>query len=340
MMTSSEPSWSDPLVEDLGDGVFRLPLPLPNDGLRAVNVYAICQEDRIVLIDGGWAFAESEALLESMLRSIDRGLDDISQIFVTHVHRDHYTQAIAVRDRYGCEVSLGAGEQANLAKIQASIAQGGMPGLVEVLLRAGADDLVADMPGWPAQEQEMWSDPDEWIRDGQIITSGGRTLRAISTPGHTAGHLVYRDDDHALLFAGDHVLPHITPSIGFEPAVVRWPLRDYLDSLALMHREADARLLPAHGPVTESVHSRVDELLEHHARRLDDSYSVVREGAATSYRAASQLLWTRRGRAFESLDWFNQCLAVAETAAHLDVLVLQSRVSATSIDGVDHYSVS
>ncbi len=136
------------------------------------------------------------------------------------------------------------------------------------------------------------------------------------------------------------MLPHITPSIGFEPAVVRWPLRDYLDSLALMQRETDARLLPAHGPVTGSVHSRVDELLGHHARRLDDSYAVVRNGAVTAYRAASRLLWTRRGRAFASLDWFNQSLAVAETAAHLDVLVLQGRLSETSIDGVDHYSVT
>ncbi len=164
MMTSPEPLWSDPVVEDLGDGVFRLPLPLPNDGLRAVNVYAICEEDRTVLVDGGWAFAGSEALLESLLHSIDRGLDDISQILVTHVHRDHYTQASAIRDRFGCEVSLGVGERANLAKIQTSIAQGGTPGLADVLLRAGADELVAAMPGWPADEQEMWSDPDEWVR--------------------------------------------------------------------------------------------------------------------------------------------------------------------------------
>ena len=339
-MTGSEPSWSDPVVEDLGGGVFRLPLPLPNDGLRAVNVYAICDADRIVLIDGGWAFAGSQAQLESLLHSMDRGLDEVSRILVTHVHRDHYTQAVTIRDRHGCQVSLGQGERANLAKIQTSIAQGGSPGLAEVLLRAGADDLVAGMPPWPKQEQAMWADPDEWVAGGETFTVGARTLRAISTPGHTAGHLVYRDDDRALLFAGDHVLPHITPSIGFEPAVVRWPLRDYLDSLALMHREADARLLPAHGPVTGSVHTRVAELLDHHARRLDDSYAVVREGAGTSYRAASRLPWTRRRRAFESLDWFNQSLAVAETAAHLDVLVLQGRLSVTSTDGVDHYAVT
>ena len=339
-MTHSEPTWSDPVAEDLGDGIFRLPLWLPDDGLRAVNVYAICEDDRIVLIDGGWAVAGSEAQLESLLHSIDRGLDEVDQILVTHVHRDHYTQAVAIRDRFGSTVALGEGEKPNLAKIQTSIARGGMPGLVEVLVRAGADDLLAGMPALPTQEQALWTDPDEWLRDGQVLTLGIRTLRAISTPGHTAGHLVYRDDDHDLLFAGDHVLPHITPSIGFEPAVVRWPLRDYLNSLALMHRDPDARLLPAHGPVTDSVHTRVDELLEHHARRLDDCYAVVRDGAETSYQAGSRLLWTRRAKAFDRLDWFNQSLAVAETAAHLDVLVLQGRLSATSTDGVDRYLIT
>ena len=34
-------AWTEPKVEDLGGGVHRIPLPLPLDGLKAVNVYAI-----------------------------------------------------------------------------------------------------------------------------------------------------------------------------------------------------------------------------------------------------------------------------------------------------------
>jgi hypothetical protein len=36
------------------------------------------------------------------------------------------------------------------------------------------------------------------------------------------------------------------------------------------------------------------------SRRLDDSFAVARDGAATAYRATSHFLWTRRGRAFEA----------------------------------------
>ena len=95
-----------------------------------------------------------------------------------------------------------------------------------------------------------------------------RTLRAIHTPGHTRGHVVFHDEAGAALFAGDHVLPHITPSIGFQPSITRLALRQYLGSLRLMLTLPDSRLLPAHGPVCDSTHDRVNELLAHHETRL------------------------------------------------------------------------
>ena len=76
----------------------------------------------------------------------------------------------------------------------------------------------------------------------------------VATPGHTRGHVVFVDAAAELLFAGDHVLPHITPSIGFEAVPGPLPLGDYMDSLRLVRELPDRRLLPAHGPVSPSVH--------------------------------------------------------------------------------------
>src|SRR5260370_20185653 len=39
--TADRYAWIEPGVEDLGGGVHRIPLPLPMDGLKAGNVYAI-----------------------------------------------------------------------------------------------------------------------------------------------------------------------------------------------------------------------------------------------------------------------------------------------------------
>ena len=182
-----------------------------------------------------------------------------------------------------------------------------------------------------------WEAPDQWLTPHQEIGMSDRTLTAIATPGHTRGHVVFRDSNAGPLFAGDHVLPHITPSIGFEAVPSPRPLHDFLQSLLLVRSLPDMRLLPAHGPVAASVHARIDELLACHDDRLARCLDAVRAGAATAYEAAGYLRWTRRERQFGELDPFNQMLAVIETRAHLELLVAQGRLASTDADGVTFY---
>ncbi|HEY8451183.1 MAG TPA: hypothetical protein VIL54_03005, partial [Natronosporangium sp.] len=51
---SDSDDWAAPGAYQVGDGIWRLPLPLPNDGLRAVNVYVIEADHGLVAVDGGW----------------------------------------------------------------------------------------------------------------------------------------------------------------------------------------------------------------------------------------------------------------------------------------------
>jgi glyoxylase-like metal-dependent hydrolase (beta-lactamase superfamily II) len=208
-----------------------------------------------------------------------------------------------------------------------------------MLREAGAKELADHVAGYerPPIDADEWAAPDEWLRDGQVVAVGGRSLAAIETPGHTSGHLVYHDASAALLFAGDHVLPQITPSIGFQAVRPESPLRDYLTSLQLVRAMPDARLLPAHGPVTSSVHERVDELLAHHEERLDLTLQALDTGAETAFEVAGQLHWTRRRRRLADMDPFNEMLAVLETSAHLQVLAERGLVVSERVDGVRRY---
>jgi glyoxylase-like metal-dependent hydrolase (beta-lactamase superfamily II) len=185
----------------------------------------------------------------------------------------------------------------------------------------------------------VWEYPDTWLSDRDVVEVGGRRLAAIATPGHTRGHVVFLEDATKLLFAGDHVLPHITPSIGFEGAPVDFPLRDYMESLRVVRALPDTILLPAHGPTGGSTHRRIDELLEHHDRRLDTIYGAVERGATSAAEAAGMITWTRRERKLDELGLFNEMLAVMETMSHLDVLVLQGRLATSLVDGVKRYSL-
>jgi glyoxylase-like metal-dependent hydrolase (beta-lactamase superfamily II) len=332
--------WINPGAFQVAPGVYRIPLPLPTDGLRAVNVYAIEDPGGLVLIDGGWALEESRRQLETSLKELGFRLADITRFLVTHVHRDHYTQAVAVRKEFGTRVSLGIGERHTLDVLTRPGPADRAPQLAR-LRACGAEPLVERLRAvWTegGHDPAEWEMPDDWIDGRTRVPLGGRELLAVPTPGHTRGHLVYADLPGGLLFAGDHVLPHITPSIGFESAPEASPLGSYLNSLRLMRELPDLRLLPAHGPVTDSVHSRVDALLEHHAERLDACAAAVAAGSGTAYDTARALTWTRRERHFDDLDVFNQMLATTETRAHLEVLVGQGRLRSHQEDGVVVYA--
>lgn len=328
-MTTSAAWWGDLGCYQVADGVHRIPLTMPNDGLRAVNVYALEVEGGLVLVDGGWAVESAFGELESALAGIGRSPGEIRDVYVTHVHRDHYTFAVRLRERYGTRVHLGEPERPGLASVRELGTNVPVSSLRE-LARAGAADLGARVETMTRDEPfdvGDWADPDVWVEAGRLDL-GGRVLEAVPTPGHTKGHVVYHDLDHGLLFSGDHVLPTITPSIGFELGEWDLPLGRFLDSLQLLLERPDARLMPAHGYPGDSVHARVEALLEHHRVRFDEVRAAVQAagGSATGAGVAERLLWTRRRTPFAELDDFNRMIAVCETIAHLDVLVHRGEI--------------
>ena len=233
---ASTASWTDPGLFTVAPGVHRVPLPLPTDGLRAVNVYVLEDGDGLVLIDSGWALTESQEALAAALAALGCGLGDVRHFLVTHVHRDHYTQAVELRRIFGSKVSLGAGEHPAIRAILAKDARPFEPQLRQ--LRASGAEVVIErlraLASAPRSRPRGWEEPDEWLAPGQEIELTTRTLRVVPTPGHTQGHVVFTDSGNRLLFAGDHVLPHITPSIGFEPVSASQPLGDYLESLRMV----------------------------------------------------------------------------------------------------------
>ncbi|MFF7282025.1 MBL fold metallo-hydrolase [Streptomyces griseorubiginosus] len=331
--------WAQPGPETVGPGVHRIPLPLPDDGLRAVNVYALeGLTEGLVLIDGGWSIPESRKALEDALAELGHDLGEIGHILVTHIHRDHYTQAVELRRLLGSRVYLGAGERRGL-ELLGELRTDEPVGSLETLRRAGAHELAERVGAMYDGDFDarVWQAPDRWLQ-AEELRFGDARLTVIPTPGHTHGHVVYLDQARGLLFSGDHVLPHITPSIGFELGGPTLPLGDYLDSLQLMTTLADARLLPAHGPVGDSVHARVGELLTHHDDRLADTLAALADRTRTAYEVAAELGWTRRKVPFTDLGPFDQMLAVNETAAHLDVLVARGRARCVRTEDVNRYT--
>jgi glyoxylase-like metal-dependent hydrolase (beta-lactamase superfamily II) len=340
-VTADRNSWAEPGVEQVATDVWRIPLELPNDGLKAVNVYALRDGDGLTFVDGGWALDAARRTLADGLKQIGSGLGDIRRFLVTHIHRDHYSNAVAIRREFGSRVLLGSGERPSIELVLN--ATGPLFGRhYERLERLGAPEVAQRLRELAARNQgdrEVIERPDAWIAPAETFQVGDRVLEAIPTPGHTSGHVVFADHAAGILFAGDHVLPHITPSVAFEPVQSPLALRNYLESLRLVRAMPDMLLLPAHGPAGQRVHARVDELLAHHAARLDEMAQVLKSGWCTPYEVAQQVGWTRRLRHLDELDGFNQMLAVFETALHLDLLVAQGIAVTKESGGVIEYGL-
>jgi len=291
----------------------------------------------LVLIDSGQASAASREHLAAALDGMGRGLRDVRHVLVTHIHRDHYTLAVELRREFGSRISLGVDERPSLEQV-GDASRDVIESQLRMLVGCGAQSLVAPNAGTDdGIDAGLWEEPDTWL-DRDRVAVGPRTLQTIPTPGHTRGHVVFRDETGGLLFAGDHVLPHITPSIGFEPAVPDLPLGDYIRSLQLVRSLPDTWLLPAHGHTMRSVYARVDELLDHHADRLDAAAACASAGDVSAFEVAGRLTWTRRARSLNDLSPFNRMLAVLETKAHLDVLVERGRLRNHDDGGTRRYS--
>lgn len=336
----SEPGhWAEPGTHRVLPGVYRIPLPVPDKALRAVNVYALTGPSGVALIDGGWADPACEAALAEGLARVGRGLADITDIYVTHNHLDHYSLALKLRADHGCRVALGSGERHSLdvgARDEAPLAQTDQ-------LRRGGDGARAEefarrlraseLPAWL-----QWAEPDRWLSDGDQLEAHGRVLEVVATPGHTRGHVCFAVP--GALFTGDHVLPHITPSIGFERAPDPLAVLRYLESLEAVLARPDARMLPAHGAPGPSTRARAAELIDHHRERLASSLDGVRAGARTALDVAEGWTWTRGDLGLHQLEVVHRGLAVIEVASHLDMLTARGDLSAEEIGGIRRYTIA
>ncbi|MEO9151250.1 MAG: MBL fold metallo-hydrolase [Lapillicoccus sp.] len=296
--------WATPGIEEVAPGVHRIPLPMPSDGLRAVNVYAVLGPASNTLIDGGWRIEPAVAALDAALATLGLTAADFGQCLVTHHHRDHYTLAVELRRRVGLTVSLGEGERDNMEAAYA-VRPVAFRSQLQSLVDAGAESVLTMLRAAKPDSVDRldYEPPDTWLVDDDRLDASGRTLRVVATPGHTSGHVVFVDDDAGLMFSGDHVLPHITPSVGLQAVPAVSPLADFLTSLALVVSEPDRLMLPAHGPAGGSIHERAGELIAHHERaaRRHGGGAVLRDdhglrGDATAALDESRAPPRRAGR--------------------------------------------
>jgi glyoxylase-like metal-dependent hydrolase (beta-lactamase superfamily II) len=321
-MTGAEESWRRPLrelppVEQVRDGTWVIPVPIPENPLHYVLSYVLEADGGLVLVDVGWNDPGSFEALGAGLAELGATFADVTGMLVTHIHPDHYGLAGRVREESGAWIALH-GLDAGQIRGRYSEVDRLIEDNVVWLTAAGAPaedvDVLSDA-GAELQRYVLVAQPDRIVADqDRIDLGGGRVLDVVHTPGHTQGHVCLYDAPARLLFSGDHVLPRISPNVGYHPLSSEDPLADFLASLEKV-AGLDAELaLPGHEWRFGDVAERARELAAHHAARLAEVCSLLDGGARTSWEVSRRLTWSRP---FDTLPPVTRRAALSEAMAHL-----------------------
>ena len=305
-------------LTEVTEGVFELRLPIPfEDGL--VNVFLFADGNEADLLDCGMNSDESVTAVDEALAHI--GARRLRRLVVTHIHPDHYGAA-----------GIFAGEgmaDLYIHRLEVPLVH---PRYVELEHLVKEVHTYLRVNGVPADDAEVLSnsqralsqlvktaEPAVQLDGAESLQMGRRHLRVEWTPGHSPGHICLYDENEKVLFAGDHMLPELSPNIGLHPQSTPDPLHEYLDGLRRLAAYEPELILPSHGRPFKDAPTRVRVLEAHHRRRLDQIVEIVGRGKKSGWEVALEL-WGPRDNLYEKR------LALQEALAHLQALAVDHRL--------------
>ena len=308
-------------ILEIRDGLIQIKLPLPFE-LREVNVYLTRLDDGgWMLIDTGYYEEDCFETLAASLRELRIEWPEIRTMLLTHMHPDHIGNAHRILALTGARVLMHAVESEH----QRAIAEAGKPPWFGEMMR-----LAGTPPELEAQVHHAFTHirehsrvivADDLLQGGERIPTAIGELEVIHTPGHSPGHICLYEPREGLFLAGDHMLPGITPNIGWLPQ--QDTLGDYLSSLEKVAPYEVSQVLPAHGKPFTGHRQWLKATADHHEERCREIESLIAGGVRGAHDMVCRL-WPRR------LDPFHYQFAVSEVMAHLVYMKSQPRRYETS----------
>ena len=308
-------------VQAVAAGLNWLRMPLPF-ALDHINLWLIADERDgqagWSAVDCGVATEATRAAWEQVLTSSLDG-QNLLRVFATHCHPDHVGLADWLCNKSGAPFWATTGEYAFARMMSAALPGVDGSAALPHFERHGLCDpaLVERMgerrnyypslvPAVPLAYTRM--------RDGDEIGIGAHSWRVITGFGHSPEHAALYCAELGVLISGDMVLPRISTNVSvFAIEPEGNPLQLYLDSLErFCDLPEETLVLPSHGKPFRGLHTRVQQLREHHSARLAEVVQACR----TPMCAADIVpIMFRR-----PLDTHQLSFALGEALAHLHKL--------------------
>lgn len=321
-------------MNEIYKNIYQIDVTLPKSPLKLLHSYIIRGEYRNLIIDTGFNDPKSK---DDLFRALyELGIDlDYTDVFLTHFHTDHS----------GLVCSLLTGKN----KVYCSDIDGAL--LNDILSKNKFKYIVnnnLDISSTPAERRLDYNNHPAMVylmdkvieytpvAEGDIIDLGEYKLKVIDLPGHTQGLCGLYEENHKILFCGDHILNKITPNIIF------WnfeedSLQIYKNSLDKVRNMDVKYLYSAHRDMVENHIKRIDEILVHHDKRLKEILNFIADGKRTAYEIAKSITWDFGDGDFEKFVVQQVWFAVSEVLSHLEHLRHKRILEKVEIDNEIRY---
>jgi glyoxylase-like metal-dependent hydrolase (beta-lactamase superfamily II) len=318
-------------------GIHRLRIPTPF-AVGRVNCYLI-EDEPLTLVDTGPNSGKALDELTTQLGEHGHSIDDLELVIVTHQHIDHLGLVEIVAEHSGAEVAAIGVAAERLANFDED-AEAEDRFAVELMLRNGIPEEVTVALQSVSRSFRGWGSHVAVTRplaDGEEISFGDRTLKAIHRPGHSPSDTIFWDEQRKILIAADHLLAHISSN----PLISRpldgssertQALVTYIESMRRTREMPAEIVLPGHGdPVVDHV-ALIDSRIAAHERRKEKIHKLIAERPRSGYELA-QAIWG-------NVAVTQAFLTLSEVIGHADLLVNEGRVREVDDGSVIRYETT
>lgn len=283
-------------------------------GLGGVNAYLVHAAEPAI-IDPGPHMKEARQAIRKGVADAGYALTDIEHILVTHPHSDHFGNAAWLRGETGAMVhahtdmadvveSFEEHKRRQQSFFPPYLAKMGVPwDAAEQVISAYLPNRVdASLP------------VDDRLAHGDAVDLGDSVIEVFHAPGHARGNSCFLLEEESMAFTGDHVLADITPNptlqVPEDGGIPPNSLGRYMESLRAFP-ESYERGWGGHGDPITDLPGRVEEIIDHHIKRLDRTRAYL-DDSVTPYELMQ--------RFFPDLPEGEVFLGMSEVIGHLRVL--------------------